>query len=499
MVIIMEKKGFLSKLMEIFFDHHLFRMVLLVMVALRTCSFLNPVIGPFVKFTLIWSACILIKDLFTERLLVVNRYRGILYLFLISYAITAVLNRQENFSRNLAMLCYMITNMMVLYSYDSKNAPGQIKKELLQFNHVFLIVSFAGQLISLVTFVMNLKFSYTIGETIYYYGVYNGRLWGFFSNPNAASFFAVLSVMLTTACLAIMKGNLPKRWKRFYMVDAVVQMIVLFLCNSRSSMLTLSFYLILLVVLIAMPRYKTESDKKLLTKKILAVAIAIPLVITGAHQFSMSILPHFVIPNSALSEQLIQNLPNMEIPLNDEMIGSEDLEREDYGSKFGGRYFLWQSGMKIIKEAPVFGVGAENVPDQAYQYAARYFTNFGDNVYLPGVSGGLHNLFFQIAASSGLMGLLLFGIFGVMLLVRIIRYLIWSYQNQKSNPLAVVCIGVIITILLHTMMDTGIIYGHYYLGVIFWMYLSALMYFIDREYPKGRKPVLAILDGKFRR
>ena len=46
------------------------------MVVIRTCAFLNPVIGPFVKFTLAWSALILIKDLFTERLFMVNRFRG---------------------------------------------------------------------------------------------------------------------------------------------------------------------------------------------------------------------------------------------------------------------------------------------------------------------------------------------------------------------------------------------------------------------------------------
>ena len=86
----MEKKGFWSRLVSTIFDHNTFRMVLLVVVVLRTCAFLNPIVGPLVKFTLLWSACILVKDLFTDRLFMVNRYRGILYLFLISYAITCL-------------------------------------------------------------------------------------------------------------------------------------------------------------------------------------------------------------------------------------------------------------------------------------------------------------------------------------------------------------------------------------------------------------------------
>ena len=173
-----------------------------------------------------------------------------------------------------------------------------------------------------------------------------------------------------------------------------------------------------------------------------------------------------------------------------------DLEREDYGSKYGGRYFLWQSGMHILKNDPLFGVGSDNVPTHAYRYAARYFTNFGDDVYLPGVTGGLHNLFFQIAAASGLVGLGLFVIFGILVLIRVIRYMIWSYKNKHQNKLAIAGICIIATILLRTMTDTGIVYGHYYLGVIFWMYMSAIMYFIDREFPKGPKPVIARLHDK---
>ena len=44
--------------------------------------------------------------------------------------------------------------------------------------------------------------------------------------------------------------------------------------------------------------------------------------------------------------------------------------------------------------------------------------------------------------------------------------------------------------------STGIVYGHYYLGVIFWMYMSVIMYFIDREYPNSPKPIIARLHDK---
>ena len=173
------EKSFPRRLIDTLLDHNLYRLVVLVIVVLRTCAFLNPVIGPFVKFTLLWSAAILVKDLFTERLFMRNRYRGILYLFLISYGVTAFVNRDQNFARNLVMWAYIISNMLVMYSYDLKKSPGTVKKELLRFNHTFMLATFIGQAISLITFFLNITVAYSVGGSVYYYGVYQGRIWGF--------------------------------------------------------------------------------------------------------------------------------------------------------------------------------------------------------------------------------------------------------------------------------------------------------------------------------
>ena len=205
------EKSFIRRAVDAVLDHNLYRLVVLVMVVIRTCAFLNPVIGPFVKFTLAWSALILIKDLFTERLFMVNRFRGALYLFLIAYGVTCLVNYDQNFARNLVMWAYIISNMLVMYShYDLRKSPGTVKRELLRFNHTFMIASFIGQAISLITFFLGIAFAYTIDGVVYYYGIYEGRIWGFYSNPNAASFFMVINLMLTVVSVIIQGENLSR-------------------------------------------------------------------------------------------------------------------------------------------------------------------------------------------------------------------------------------------------------------------------------------------------
>lgn len=492
----MGENNVLKKFLDAALDHNTFRITVMVLVIVRICAFLNPVVGPFVKFTLLWSFAILIKDLFTKRLFLVNRYRSILILFILCYGMTVVMNLKDNAVRNAAMFCYIVTNMLVMYAYDPQKPAGTMKKELLRFNHAFMAVTFAGQLISLVSFVLNISFIYSVGDELYYYGLYDGRLWGFFTNPNAASFLSVLNIMLTVTSLFIYGKNLPKKSLFFYSFNCLVQMLVFFLCNSRGSVLALSFYMVLMIVLYFCTKYKECPDKqssRKLTLRIVVLSLVAPLALNGAYEYSLEILPYCVVKTEYFSEQIAEA---MDASFDNEgTLDDVELVREDYGSKFGGRYYLWQAGIKIIENNPVFGVGSENVPTQAYKYAARYYTNYGDNVYLPGVSGGLHNLFFQIAASSGLAGLAVFVLFGIMVLIRCLRYYLWMCKEEKANYIAISCIAVVATIVLRTMTDTGIIYGIYYLGVVFWTYLSAATYYGDTEYQKGFQPVFLMLSN----
>ena len=493
----------LKSFIDVLLGHDLFRVVVLVMVTLRTSAILNPYVGPFVKFTIVWAVLILVRDLFKERLFLVNRYRLILYLFLIGYGITTLIHREENFARNVAMLGYLCVNLLVMYAYDPRRAPGEIKLQLMRFSHVFLITAFVGQLISLVTFVLNVSFTYTVNDTLYYYGIYEGRLWGFYSNPNAASFYAVLCLMLTVLCGMIRRGNTPKGWRIFYWVNMIVEALVFFLCNSRTSIIAACGFLVLFPLLTAIPdivRCAAKMERGGLIRRTAAFCIIVPLALLGTYEYAIDILPNFVWQNNPISSRLSDELSEIAgEPGSSAVAGgvesSEDLARSNYGSALGGRYYLWKAGAEIVRNDPLFGVGNDNVPVHAYRYAARYHTNFGDPVYLPGVTGGLHNLFVQIAAASGLVGLGLFLLFGILVLIRAARYYIWMVKNGRVNQLAILCLCIVLVIILRTMTDTGILYGLYYLGVIFWAALSALMYFMETEFPCKHRSAGAFIEN----
>ncbi len=521
----MEKTGKIRRALDLLFSHEALRIVLLIMVTLRSSMFLNIYVGPLVKFTLLWSAAILVRDLFTERLLFTNRFRAVLYLFLILYAGTILVMRADNFARNVSSLLYMTTNLMVMYAYDLRKDRRAVKEEILRLAHTFMYITFAGNLISLVAFVLNIHYRFTYisgGEEVQcWFGFYSGRIWGFFSNPNTSSDFAVLNVMLMVICLVIMGRMLSKHRWRFYVANFIVQSLIFFLANSRTAWICMIFYL-LTVPFFALMFLKDRKisiavlsglSTKKLAKRLAAVAVVAALAFTGANTFAKAVLPRLVINTTFFSRQLAQ-LPGSDSPDPEEdpeeFEVPEDLEREEFGSQLGGRYYLWKAGFKVIANHPLLGVGAENLEKYAVEYSLDPEMVGVDPEseeyvapYLPGIgNGGMHNMILQIAACSGLLGLLVMAAMGICFVIRVIRYFVAACRLKRVNPVATVLAAALLTILCRSMTEIGLLYSVYYPSILFWSMAGYLMYFIDKdaqeneEMKLGKEPLLARLSHR---
>ena len=511
-----ERHHKLWNVLDVFFSHEAYRIGLLLLVTLRSCQLLNPYIGPLVKWTLLWAAAILVRDLFTKRLLFRNRFRGVLILFLLAYGVTCLTQIHNQLARNVVMLFYMTANLMVVYAYDPDKKPAAVKEELLRLCHSFMYLTFSGHLISLVAFVMNVRYRFTYMEGEFerrcWLGFYNGRLWGFFTNPNAASNFAVLNLMMMVICLTILGRGITQGRKRFYAANFLVQSLIFFLSNSRSSWLCVYFFLLIAPFLGLMyGKDHPVRGKKLVWKTMIrraaAVAAAAVLLYTGGDTIAKDLLPHFIIRTNYFSQQLAQ-LPGSDMPDADEEPELEEiptnLEREDFGAKLGGRYYLWRAGALIVKNHPLLGVGAENIEGYAKAYAPRPVSDPTAEPYLPGVQDGLHNILLQIAASSGLVGLLLMGAMAVGFLWRLVRYAIWACKKKCVCPTVLALGALILTMLFRSMTETGLIYGMYYTSIVFWSAVGATLCLIEQQTAGdpawSKQPLLARAEAKiFRR
>src|SRR5699024_4294620 len=119
--------------------------------------------------------------------------------------------------------------------------------------------------------------------------------------------------MLTVVSVIIQRENLSRGRKWFYIINNVVQLLILFLCNSRTSLFSLCFYVVILVVLMSLPGILHTSEKPARRKKIgqtVFVSVVLPLALLGTHTYALYILPNFVLQTS-FSEELNEALEDV--------------------------------------------------------------------------------------------------------------------------------------------------------------------------------------------
>lgn len=104
----------------------------------------------------------------------------------------------------------------------------------------------------------------------------------------------------------------------------------------------------------------------------------------------------------------------------------------------GVRYALWQAGLRMWQASPLWGVGIGQYP--------RYLPLFGGDLLSPRYLGlGAHNMYIQVLAETGAIGLLLFlGFLGTAL------YNLWHTATGKNDraPLAQTWLVILLIMLL---------------------------------------------------
>lgn len=127
------------------------------------------------------------------------------------------------------------------------------------------------------------------------------------------------------------------------------------------------------------------------------------------------------------------------------------------------RRVIWQAALRMIQDKPFFGHGLSTFMGIFPKYGKDYF-------YLKqGIIPYAHNCYLQIAAETGIVGLLSFlGIIGTFLI-----HTVASLRNMKDRfshaVLAGISAGIIVT-LVHSLVDTNLY--SLQLSVLFWVMLG---------------------------
>lgn len=452
------------------FNRGLYREIFVGITILFAISFFTPFSTILNLFLLSWGGILILKDLFTERIIFKSKRFIPLIIFMFFYFITVVINRNLNLFENVKIFALTALQFFVIFTFDVHDNYDNIKNEMKKFNRIIINMTFVATCISLLVYLFGIGFTIN-GHVV---GLENGMLNGIYTGANTAGPLSSISIILTIINYQFSKR---KKLSKFEYANIIVQLIFIYTTNSRASL----YSMIVFGIIFALFYFEGAKKKTISVVGVVAVYYlskivneAVYWLYRGINFIEKVVVYGFRIAKSYITKDGITPSIDDSIISNISPGVSGAVEKEINRGFLNGRAQLWECGVKMIKENPWFGVGSRNV----YHVALKY----GDMNSLPGIEGGgMHNIIMQVLVSNGILGFLALLVFIVPIIFVYLKYLIDSKLKSHSSKTVLLVSALLLMLLVHNMVEASILYSASYMATVFWTYLGYGLFIMDKD------------------
>lgn len=349
--------------------------------------------------------------------------------------LSTIVNLKSNFIGNILEILFMTSYIYIMMMGNEKI----IKKIFNTVSYLIQIISFVVAIFGIGLVVLRYNIVFSVGETLYNYGIENGRFWGVI-NPNAAAIFCYVSIIL--AILLLLNKS---QYSKLLKINIFIQSIYFLLQQSRGALISV----ILMVIIYYMFIYIGSLKKKILLSLVFSLSI-----------FSLATIENYGISLYTSSiEMRVININNNHIE-NSEKKESE-FENRTFDTGSSGRFLIWKGAIRMGLENPIFGLGNRNITEK-YE---DYFDDYQISNSLKG--GSFHNIFITSFVSTGIIGLLSFCYFLFCTGKRFLLHII-NGNNLYSRILVLPFFG----ILIGQLFESTILYSTNFINIFFWMLIG---------------------------
>lgn len=440
-----------------------------------------------VKIILLWGGIKIVYDLFTKRTFLKSRYVFWLILFLFMEAVTIVLNYRVGIKNNASLFCYTAVALFVLYPNDEDKDNQKLIREMRLIGMAYIALCAAASVISLFTFVFQYNGELVYADILYHTGVFEGRLWGIYSNPNfpAAMLAAALSLMLFPICkkATINKKSLPLQYS-ILAICLILNFWYMVMAQSRGSII--AFLIFLCIYTFFLFRKKVFFTLRSMAGSAV-LSMLVSICITGIVFFGMSLIltASNVLPTAFSHSNSNENNTSDIEKIKADSAGSSDMEEEigrdvqqEQTNMLTGRSVIWKQGWDKFLKKPLFGYGNVGSTDGITLH---------NNPEEEPVKH-LHNVVMQSLVSNGLAGTIPLAVFAVLSLTAMVRYI---YRHRKDNwestGIFYSCFAWIALYIANNTIEVFVVYSVSIPNFLFWIFLGYIMTFISREQPASRQ------------
>ncbi len=341
------------------------------------CIFLIPFYTYYVPpFLILWLISRIIETFsrrkVNEKILPANTetlWLTILFTVLFSLQVAGLIY-SENLSKGLNIVFSRLSLLIfpLLFIYPGQNIAGRKKSLLKVFaigTALFIVYSLVYAVIRSTSFIDGkIVFDVHPGK-LYWLSYFKGSDFSFNQHPSYTAIFAAFSLLISVDVLI---ENRNRAAKIFWLITSLVLILSIYLLSSRTGFL---------VVLITLPSYFFIRIRK--EKRTVISAVFIVLLILGSFA---------IIKTNERMKYYMEEISN-----------GTFLDQTSTDS----RILIWESGLNIIQQNLLFGVGVGDVRDELMkQYLALGNEELIKSRY------NAHNQFIETTIEGGLISLLVF-------------------------------------------------------------------------------------------
>lgn len=416
-----------------------------------------------------WPTIALGMIILLERFINFKHYiktRGIILLiiFAVGYFASSILTVRYGWYSNLRFLIFMVFQFGILYATDYNENPEDVRKRLVICTN-FMIIGTA--ILSILSFAfMIFGYSKTIlPETdgngpVYYVGFMIGRLFGAYWDPNIAAVMASISALLSLHFFLLYKRAFIKA---LYVFNMVLQFFYISFSGSRTGGLALvagvSIYVLLIYI-------KKKFFKERLKNIIVATLIVVIAFCTTWFGPSVVKIGCNSFVNLVASDK------------NDEDYEEKDIFDRGYDLSddiSNRRFDIWGGAIEVFKTSPVLGVSRANILSYVDDNLPDSYLVTNEHMRFE----SMHNTYFEILVSQGLVGIVTFLSFIVLVVIGVVKYRKALYKHLQF-PFIALALGICASVCVCSLLITEIVYVISPISTMLWISIGSMNYYINK-------------------
>ena len=460
-------------------DSSLFRKLYIADLFFCNIAFLQIPAYVLLVFLFIWGVGLVIYNQRVNNTFFKLRFGLWVGAFLIFSLLSIIINFSATIIYSLIMLLHVFVCFFVFYGMHTE-PDFDFRSELYSIARFIVYVTTVANIIGIICLMFGITFEwYWIKFTIY-----ENRFTGVYVNPNLLGFVSVVSIVCCHMLYKekLMKSvNQPRVSKIWIFTCVATNLFSLILCDSNASLVLALAYAIVYIIYIFFADKTGLSVSKIIFK-------IIALVVVGAFLASSALMLR-TICQTGFSVVLSKTNSIISVIMGDDDITSgissteNNTTEEKKDVTFGhenknidsGRFKLWKESINLFKISPIIGISNGNIVFYSEEYSNGVL-NYSYH------KSDLHNGYLTILVSTGMIGFLLFGIFGFRFAKHSAQHLFLQKKTFR-NDVYPCLFAFLFAYLIYAMFEKALLYDISFMVMWFWLMMGYMSCYIAKFEP----------------